>query len=119
MTTRSATGTSDDTAAHKLRGTVLDALDLPDGAEFRARVDLAAALTAEIRRRGLSQKRAAGILGIHQPDVSNLMGGKVEGFSQERLQRLLNRLGLHVHVQVGMRSGRGRAGVSVEDVGSF
>jgi predicted XRE-type DNA-binding protein len=78
------------------------------------------ALTQEIRGRGLTQTKAAEILGVTQPDISNLMRGNVDGFSQERLERLLNALDLDVRIQVGPKpAGQRAAGVRVERVSSF
>src|SRR5687768_6571699 len=106
---------STDTRIHTVRDDLFDELRLPDSAGLRARVDLAFALTHEIRRRKLTQKQAAELLGVSQPDVSNLMAGNVAGFSQERLTRFLTALDLDVRIQVGPRAGRrGKAMVTVE-----
>lgn len=96
---------------------VFEALGIPDE---RARVGLAAAITKEIRRRGLSQTQAAKVLGIRQPDVSAIMNARVDGISQERLARLLNALDMDVRIQVGPRpAGKERAGITVQMVDSF
>jgi predicted XRE-type DNA-binding protein len=96
------------------------ALDIPEPAEERARVDLASAITLEIRRRGLSQRAAARLLGVSQPDISGIMNARVSGFSQERLERLLNALDLEVRIQVGPRPAwKEHAGVTVELVETF
>lgn len=96
---------------------IFEVLDLPDE---RARVDLAAAITSEIRRRGLTQTQAAKLLGIKQPDVSAIMNARIDGFSQERLERLLNALDMEVRIQVGPRpADKKRAGISVQRVDSF
>jgi predicted XRE-type DNA-binding protein len=99
---------------------LFERFDLPNASELRARVDLAVALAQEIRGRGLTQTKAAEILGVTQPDISNLMRGNVDGFSQERLERLLNALDLDVRIQVGPKpAGQRAAGVRVERVSSF
>jgi predicted XRE-type DNA-binding protein len=96
---------------------IFEALDIPDE---RARVGLAAAITQEIRRLGLTQAKAAKLLGIKQPDVSALMNARIDGFSQERLERLLNALDMDVRIQVGPRpAGKERAGITVQVVDSF
>lgn len=96
---------------------IFEALDIPDE---RARVGLAAAITLEIRRRGLTQTQAARILGIKQPDVSAIMNARIDGISQERLERLLNALDMDVRIQVGPRpADKERAGITVQIVDSF
>lgn len=99
---------------------IFAALDIPDAADERARVDLASAITRELRGRGLSQRAAAELLGMSQPDVSAIMNARIDGFSQARLERLLNALGLEVRIQVGPRpAGKARAETRVELVESF
>lgn len=99
---------------------LFEILGIPNGADERARVDLASAISLEIRRRGLTQTQAAKILGVKQPDVSAIMNVRIGGFSQERLERLLNALDLEVRIQVGPRpAGKERAGITVQMVDSF
>jgi len=56
---------------------------------------LKAQLVREIRdilkRRKLTQAKAAGLLGLKQPDVSALITGRVHKFSLERLLRCVRR----------------------------
>jgi predicted XRE-type DNA-binding protein len=110
---------SDELTVHTMGENLFEELGLPDAAALQARVDLAFVLTQEIRRRELTQTRAAALLGISQPEVSKLMRGAVEGFSQERLGRLLNLLDLEVRIEIRPRAaGAERAGVTVERVGA-
>jgi predicted XRE-type DNA-binding protein len=57
---------------------------------------LKAQLVREIRdilkRRRLTQTKAAELLGLKQPDVSTLIAGRVHKFSLERLLRCVRRL---------------------------
>lgn len=73
-------------------------LGLRPAGEELTRADLLLEIYRELRRRALTQKQAARLLGITQPQVSNLMRGRVEGFSVERLMRLLGRLGTRVSI---------------------
>lgn len=99
---------------------LFEILRIPNAVDERVRVDLASAITREIRRRGLTQTPAAALLGISQPDVSAIMNARVDGFSQERLERLLNALDMEVRIQVGPRpEGQARAGITVQLVEAF
>ncbi|HYJ80091.1 MAG TPA: helix-turn-helix transcriptional regulator [Longimicrobiaceae bacterium] len=103
-----------------IRDDLFERLGLPNATEYRARVDLAFLIVEECNRRGLKQKEAAEVLGISQPDYSKLANARIDGFSQERLEKLLNRLDLHVRIQVGPRPpSTGSAGVAVELVEGF
>lgn len=95
---------SDDLTVRTADGNVLDHLAVPDAADERARVDLAAEITVEIRRRGITQREAARILGVAQPDVSAIMNARTDGFSPERLARMLNALDLDVRILIGPRA---------------
>jgi predicted XRE-type DNA-binding protein len=111
---------SDDMTVRTVHGDVLEKLGIPNAADERARVDLAAEITLEIRRRGITQREAARILGVAQPDVSAIMNARTDGFSQERLARMLNALGLDVRILVGPRPhGKEHADVTVERVAAF
>jgi predicted XRE-type DNA-binding protein len=60
------------------------------------------------------------LLDVKQPDVSDLVRGKLARFSMERLERFLNALDMDVRIQVGPKpAGKARANVSVELVPSF
>lgn len=61
--------------------------DEPD--EELAKADILIQLADAMMARGLTQARAAEMLGIDQPTMSALLSGNVEGCSLERLIRLL------------------------------
>ncbi len=81
-------------------GNVFADLGLPDPDERLAKADLSIAIARTIRDRRLTQAQAAELLGIAQPDVSNLVRGRLSGWSLERLTRLLNRLGQDVEITI-------------------
>ena len=101
-----------------VRGTVFEALDLADTPELRVRVDLAAAITREVRRvmegDQRSQRSVADTMGLHPTDLSKLMNGVVEEFSQERLQRALAELGCDIEITVRRAATVGAAEVRVD-----
>ena len=63
-----------------------------------------------IAARGLKQKRAAELLGITQPRVSDLMRGRIDLFSSDALIDMLGKLG--IRAKVILRSSRRRVGVA-------
>jgi len=54
----------------------------------------------------LTQARAAERLGLSQPDVSKLMGGRHSGYSVERMLSLLNALEVDVDIVVRPKTHR-------------
>lgn len=81
-------------------GNIFADLELIDAEELLAKADLAHAIQQLIQARGLSQRAAARLLGVAQPDLSNLYRGVLDGISIERLLRLLVRLGQDVRIVV-------------------
>jgi predicted XRE-type DNA-binding protein len=77
---------------------------------------LKAQLVREIRdilkRRRLTQAKAAELLGLKQPDVSTLLTGRVHKFSLERLLRCLRRLDRDVVMVIRPKRGAGDARAS-------
>ena len=61
------------------------------------------ATAGTIEERGLTQARAAERLRVTQADVSDLVRGKLKGFSTDRLIRFLNALGRDVEIVVHRR----------------
>ncbi len=84
-------------------GNVFADLGFSDAEELLAKADLASAISDIIKGRHLTQKAAAEVLGTSQPKVSNLINGKLEGFSMERLARFLNTLDRDVEIVVRRR----------------
>jgi len=99
--TRRSTGRGDEEEAiYKVGDNVFADLGRPDAPELLAKAELARGIRHLIAARGLAQAAAAGLLGIAQPDVSNLHRGRLAGFSMERLYRFLNALGQDVRIVV-------------------
>ena len=94
-------------------------LGLPDADARLAKAELSRIIHRVLEDRGLlkPQKLAAEALGITQPDVSDLVRGRVGRFSMERLEQFLTRLGLDVRIQVTEKpASRPHAAVTVERV---
>ena len=79
-------------------GNVFADLGLPNPEELLSKTEVAIKIADIIKKKRLTQKKAAEILGIDQPKVSALLKGKLRSFSLERLFRFLNVLGTTVIV---------------------
>lgn len=91
-------------------GNVFADLDLPDAEEGLAKADLSLQICRIVQDCGLTQTEAADLLGCGQPDISNLMRGRLSGYSIERLSRFLNALGRDVEITVRLASEAGTRG---------
>ena len=83
-------------------GNVFLDMGIPQGeaAHLLLRSGLLSHLTDLIKRRKLSQKQAAKLLGVTQPRVSDLMRGKLQLFSLDTLVDMLTRLGVSVTLEL-------------------
>ena len=83
-------------------GNVFLDMRIPPGeaAHLLLRSGLLSHLTDLIKRRKLSQKQAAKLLGVTQPRVSDLMRGKLQLFSLDTLVDMLTRLGVSVTLEL-------------------
>jgi predicted XRE-type DNA-binding protein len=75
----------------------------PDAEELLARAKLISRVYDIVRERRLTQSEAAKLLGTNQPTVSDLMRGKFNKFSLERLIGFMTALGQDVEIRVRTR----------------
>lgn len=92
-------------------GNVFEDLGLPNADERLAKAQVAMLIHLAIEDRGLSQRQAARVLGLDQANISRLMGGKLSGFTLERLFRFLRALGMDIDVTVRKKPERAGHGV--------
>ncbi len=91
-------------------------IGLPEPEEELAKAQFATHIERAIKRRRLTQVKAAALMGIDQPKVSALLNGRLDGFSSDRLMRLLMRLGQDVDVTLrATPRGRKRGRIRVLD----
>ena len=91
-------------------GNVFADLELANSKEMLAKAELARQVYLIIKRRGLTQTAAAGLLRLKQPDVSLLMRGRLSRFSTDRLIQILNVLDRDVEIVIKRKSGKKRQG---------
>jgi predicted XRE-type DNA-binding protein len=70
-------------------GNIFADLDLPNAEDLQLKAALVVQLGRLIKERNLSQLHAAKLLGIKQPDLSNIQRGHYRGYSLARLMRML------------------------------
>lgn len=77
---------------------VWDAIsDTPEQAEnMRFRAQLMDILNEWIRKNEFSQQQAAAVLGVTQPRISELVRGKIQIFSVDKLITMMAHAGLHI-----------------------
>jgi predicted XRE-type DNA-binding protein len=87
---------------HVTRGDVLDDLGFTrsEATAMKVKADLLDAIRAEIERRNYTQRQLVGILDEHQPAVSNLLRGRIDRVSIEKLLRYSDRLGMRARLKI-------------------
>lgn len=97
-------------------GNVFADLDIENPEEALTKSELVRQIAKIIKKRKLTQKQAAEILGVDQPKISALIRGRLRSFSLERLIRFLNELGQDVSIMISPvaepRSERGHTWIS-------
>ena len=71
----------------------------PNPEEAMAKAELAMLITATIKGKKLTQKKAAALMGVDQPKISDIIRGKLSGFTIERLFRFLRALGIGIAIE--------------------
>ena len=84
----------------KSSGNVFADLELPDAEERLVKASLAIEIERILTQRQLTQRAAAELLGIDQPKVSQLVRGRLAGYSTERLMGFLTTLGRDIDIVV-------------------
>jgi predicted XRE-type DNA-binding protein len=92
---------------HESSGNIFADLGLPDSEELLLKSQIVVELHRGIKSRKLTQTAAAKLIGIAQPDLSNVLRGRFSGFSTERLMRMLTAFGRDIDIVV-RKPGRGK-----------
>jgi len=84
-----------------MKGDIFDNLGLShsQASELRMRADLLEAILRVVNRKKLTQKQLAVLLDDHQPNMSDLMNGKIAKFTIDKLVRYADKLGIETTVQ--------------------
>ena len=81
-------------------GNVYADLGYAESEDMMVKAQLVTKIAHIIRQRGLTQERAARLLGLTQPKISRLLKGQFRGISERRLLRCLTRLGRDIEIVV-------------------
>ena len=108
------TDAGDDVAVKRGSGNVFADLRQPDAVGHMLKAKLVAQVDRIVRERRLTQKQAAELLGLSQPDISRLLRGNFRQYSVDRLLRLLTLLGLDVDITIRKAAARSAGRVHVE-----
>ena len=98
-------------------GNVFADLGFADAKERKLKVRLAVEVNRVLKEAVLSQEKAAKVLGIRQPHVSDLVRYRLDRFSVERLLDFLARLGKDVQLRIESRRKGKRSAVRVNHIG--
>ncbi len=82
-------------------GNVYADLGFPDAEEMRVKAQLATKIGEIIKARRWSQQKAAEVIGISQPKLSEMLRGHFRGISETKMLDGLARLGRDVQITVG------------------
>ncbi len=88
---------------------IFDDIGISDPEDAMAKAKIAIKIYEIIKKKKLTQAKAAKILKISQPKISLLLRGYLTDFSLERLLRFLNDLGQNVYISIvpASRGGHG------------
>jgi len=91
-------------------GNIFADLGLPNAEEHQLKAALVVQLGRLIKARKLTQTAAAKLMGIKQPDLSNILRGHHQGFSVARLMRMLTAFNQDVEIIIRPHRKAGEAG---------
>lgn len=106
---------SADTKVTPSSGNVFADLGLANPEEHLAKSTIAIVIGELIRERGLSQTEAGKILGLSQPNISNLVRGRLDKFTIDRLMRYMRKLDYDVTISFKPKPrNRGEATIQIK-----
>ncbi len=96
--------------AHEGSGNVFADLGLPNPEARLLKASIVNELHRLIKGRGLTQVKAAKLVGIHQPDLSRLLRGDFDDYSAERLMKMLTVFEQDIEITMKPHGKAGRPG---------
>jgi len=107
---------SEERAPHLTRGSVLDDLGFSpsESLEIKVKAEIYRELLQYIKERGYSQQELGKLLGVLQPEVSNLLTGKISRFSVGKLIKFAGKMSLGARVTLTRPASRPRIRIARE-----
>lgn len=90
----------DHTSVHVGTGNVFEDLGFPNAQEMLAKAELVRQICKLVEKRNLTQAQIGELLGLPQPKVSQLLRGRLTGFSSDRLMRFLMKLECDIEIRI-------------------
>lgn len=81
----------------------------PNPEEALAKAELAILISNLIKKKKLTQKQTAVLIGVDQPKISAIIRGQLSGFTIDRLFRFLMALGMDIIIEVRPHTSRSKA----------
>ena len=94
-------------------GNIFADLGLPHPELALAKATLSIKIEDLIQERGLTQAQAAKLMGLTQPNVSDILRGRLDGYTLDRLVRCLEALDQEIEIVVRPRKAREEASIAV------
>jgi len=94
-------------------GNVFADLGLKDADELFMRGKIGIQVIRILKQRNLKQREVSQLLGIPQPEVSHLMNGEFQRFSEEKLLLFLKRLDTEITLHLRHRNGGNQSAETV------
>ena len=87
---------------HITKGDVFDDLGYPksEASAMKIKATIMSSILSEIRRQGYAPRELQKVLDEYQPNVSNLLNGRISRVSIERFLRYADRLGLESSIRL-------------------
>jgi predicted XRE-type DNA-binding protein len=81
-------------------GNVFADIGLQNAEEIFLKAQMSYKIDQEIKKRNLTQAKAAKLLEIPQPRISQIINGKFQDISELKLMHCLNKLGYNINIQI-------------------
>lgn len=90
----------DNTAPVLVSGNIFADLNIPNAEEELEKAQLGSAIRSIVQANGWTQAEAAQQMGTSQPKVSQIIGGKLSGFTADRLLKYVRALECDVEIRI-------------------